>query len=194
MKTLLLALLLHTSPAPAVDAATTSAEAMRLSEEMRNLARRQAWKGVDRSYRSLEELGGALGFDEYMVGALAARQLGYTSQAYERLTHAARLAPSKEVVDWLFDIDSHYARVRLIGDGTGPATLTISEVPFDPMQARAIEAATEEAATLGDFIGMLPEGSYSFGGHAFVVKPGHAVDVVLPCKKKCKSGARVDIN
>ena len=194
MKTFLLALLLHTAPAPAADEATTSAEVMRLTDEMRNLARRQAWKGVDRSYRSLEALGGTLGFEEYMVGALAARQLGYTSQAYDRLTNAARLVPSKEVVDWLFDIDSHYARVRLVGDGTGPATLTTTEVPFDPMQARAIEAATEEAAALGDFIGMLPEGSYSFGGQVFVVKPGQAVDVVLPCKKKCKGGARVDVN
>jgi hypothetical protein len=194
MKVLLLALLLHTAPTPAADEATTSAEVMRLSEEMRNLARRQAWKGVDRSFRSLEELGGPLGFDEYMVGALAARQLGYTSQAYDRLTAAARLQPSKEVVDWLFDIDSHYARVRLVGDGTGTAALTVAEPPFDPMQARAIEAAVEEATTLGDFVGMLPEGTYSFGGQAFVVRPGQPVEVVLPCKKKCKGGARADLN
>ncbi|MCK6519672.1 hypothetical protein L6R46_32010, partial [Myxococcota bacterium] len=113
--------------APAVsarDEAYRKAEAKRLSDELEKLVRRQAWAGAARTYVELEALGLPLGVDDLYAGALTARQLGEMALVYERLLAAAKLDGRREIVEWLWAIDTGYGRVTVAGDPDAPPTLS----------------------------------------------------------------------
>ena len=88
---LIVALLLGgttSGPAMAMSKAEAKAEHVRLSEDMRRLAKRAHWRGVDRSYRSMEGLlkkDVVLRYDDHFLGAQAARELGNVTLVYRRL-------------------------------------------------------------------------------------------------------------
>lgn len=162
-------------PAQAKDEA--EAEADRLSGEIEKLASRQVWTGVERKYRDLERLGTELSFDDLMHGATAARELGDVEHCYQRLKAAAKLEPSKDVVDWLWDIDNSYGHVELLTVPSRSAELAPAEMPFDPNQRKAVTAAIDSAKQDGIFVGMLPKGKYSFATQSFEVEPGLSVRI-----------------
>jgi len=153
------------------------AEEIRLTEELRALAQRQAWAGVDRIYRQLDERAAPLEYPELLAGATAARALGDAASARDRLLAAARLNATREVIDSLAAIDTHYGPVELNTTGRGPTILQAEDLPFDPEQRAAIEAARLAVARTGQFRGLLPQGRYVFGGEAFEVRPGIAVRI-----------------
>lgn len=167
--------LLTASPAWAKDA--TEAEHQRLSDEIEKLAKRQVWTGVERKYRDLERLGTELTFEDLMYGATAARELGDVKRSYDRLKLAVKLEGTKEIVDWLWDIDNNYGTVELLTVPSRAAELSISEMPFDPNQRKAVEAAQQSAEQDGIFVGMLPKGDYVFATQRFAVEPGVSVRI-----------------
>src|SRR6185436_19082170 len=119
------------------DRAALEAEHTRLSEEMRMLASRNAWRGVEDSYGKLEALherGVELSVDDAWYGAQAARSLGDLSAAYARLKTAQSLGSNDAIDQWVAEIESSYGRVELSVDGhyQGPFALTPAEMPFDP--------------------------------------------------------------
>ena len=158
------------------------AEHERLSDELERLASRQVWPGVERKFQELEGLEVELTTDDYLYGAYAARELGDVGAAYERLQAAAREGGSKEIVDWLWDIDHNYGHVELLMVPTRPAELTANEMPFDPNQRKAVEAAIRSTKADGIFVGMLPRGSYDFAGQPFTVDPGVSVRIEVSPK------------
>ena len=105
-----------------------TAERLRLEEEMKRLAQRNAWAGVERKYNELLALNIDLPFDDHQVGAQAARSLGKTLEVYERLLRAQKIQASDEIIQELAAIDSQYGRVELgkVNDafalGLGPST------------------------------------------------------------------------
>jgi len=175
LASLLLVVALGSRPAAAKDEA--QAEHDRLSDEIENLAQRQVWTGVERKYRDLERLGDPPTVEDLMFGATAARELGDVEHCYQRLKAAAKLKEDRQVVDWLWDIDANYGHVELLTVPSHTAELSASEMPLDPNQRKAVEAAITSAETDGIFVGMLPKGNYTFATQSFQVDPGVAVRI-----------------
>lgn len=172
MRRAFLALALILSP-PAWAGDASSAEHVRLSEEMRNLARRQVWKGVERNFLAIQAMGREPSHSDLLNGAHAARALGKVGAAYERLRAAAKIEADKAVIDSLWAIDQHYGRVELSGrKGT---ELDRADLPFDPMARVSIAYAVGELAEHGRFVGALPLGTYTLDGAEFQVGLDHTV-------------------
>lgn len=153
------------------------AERVRLSEEMKRLSSRNAWRGVDESYRRLEALeakGVVIGYKDHWLGAVAARELGDLNAVYVRLRKAKAVENTEEVNGWLSDIVANYGPVKLKVDPKfgGDASLAVSEMPFAPDQRRAIEAAQQALASSRGYDGLLPLGAYTFGGEGFTIVAG----------------------
>lgn len=155
------------------------AEYYRLHDECIKLARRQLWPGVERLYLEMEATGAALVYEDYLAGAMAARDAGDVLLAYERLTAAAKLNGTREVIDWLWSIDTAYGRVELRTEPLGPAELSVAAMPMLPDQRAAIEAAQRQLRESGSYDGMLPAGTYTFAGQEFSVTPGPKEVLIL---------------
>jgi hypothetical protein len=153
------------------------AEHARISDEMDRLAERKAWTGVDRLYRKLETLQVEPSLNDYMLGAYASRELGEVIEVRDRLKSAARTHQSKEIVEWLWKIDNTYGRVELVSVPPRSTTLEAGVMPFDPDQRKAVEAAIRSVSDDGMFVGMLPEGEFTFSGQQFKVEPGISVRI-----------------
>ncbi len=168
----------NAEPVDAADAELLTPEARqaeynRLAEEIQRLARRNAWAGVERYYAQLEATGVPIEFDELVTGAHAARALGDARHMRERLDTAKDLRESRDVIEWLAQIDADFGAVTLLCDPEWkhrPA-LSTEAMPFDPNLARAVQFAIKQVADSCTFEGLLPAGAYRFGDHAFQVKP-----------------------
>jgi hypothetical protein len=182
--TLLLAALLSCLAGPAWAKDVAEAEHERLSEEMKQLAERRVWSGVERNYQELVALGVPLTLEDYLQGAYAARELGQVKAVHERLTAAAKLKPRKDVVDWLWDIDNNYGVVELVATTGRHAELSAAEMPFDPNQRKCVEQAIERARDDNTFVGMLPKGEYTFAGQKFTVEAGLSVRIEVSPKQR----------
>jgi len=174
---------------PASVSAEARAEAERLSDDLEKLAERQVWAGVEHKYEDLAALGVPLEQRDYLYGAYAARELGDVAAAYDRLQAAARMGGSKEIVDWLWDIDHSYGNVDLLMVPPRATELACDEMPMDPNQRKAVEAAVRAAKATGTYRGLLPQGKYSFGGVAFQVEPGVSVRIEVNPRVRKKGPA-----
>ncbi len=168
------------------------AEYYRLHDECQKLARRQVWAGVERLYLEMEATGAVLDYDDYLAGAMAARDAGDVLLAYERLTEAAKLNGTREVIDWLWSIDTAYGRVELRTEPLGSAELSVAAMPMLPDQRAAVEAAQRQLKESGTYTGMLPAGTYTFAGQEFTVTPGpkEVMILVRPAEDPKKRGPK----
>ncbi len=170
--------------APAAQAGSVdAAEHVRLTEEMRRLAKRNAWKGVEAAFvklKELEERGVELSYEDYYLGAQAARALGDINAVYKRLKAAAKEEGSKEVIEWLSDLDGTYGQVALVSKRKKGVELKAVQMPFAPDQRAAIEVAMSRIAEHGRYKGLLPQGKYHFGDELLnVVAGGEVLNLVL---------------
>lgn len=161
-----------------------TAEADRLSGEIRTLSARQVWTGVERKYGQASKLGVPLSGGVHLIAAYAARERGDLLDVYERLSRAAAQSPTKEVVDWLWDLDHNYGRVQLNAGRKGTADLSPAQMPLDPNRRQAVTAAVKACKSNGEFEGLLPRGDYLFGGQTFRVEPGISVRVEISPKAR----------
>jgi len=146
----------------------SQAEYHRLSSEIRSLAKRSHWMGVDHAYVQAMATGAALAFGDHMAGASAALAIGDVGSARERLMAAKDVEVERGVIETLWSIDTHFAEVHLTADRG--ADLRIEEMPFNPQQANAIGYAQERVRDTGEFRGYLPAGSYTLAGASFAVQ------------------------
>lgn len=175
------------------NAEAAHAEYVRLSQELEKLASRNAWPGVERTYTDLVATGVSPSFDDHMYGAHSARELGDISAAHTRLLAANAIKEDKQVLDWLWEIDSTYGQVFLAAD-PGATELKAEVMPFEPDQAHAVEFAAAKIAETGMFEGYLPQGKYTFGDFEVNIQPRQSPrvdlrtgdDVKPPKKKKTK--------
>ena len=177
-------LLLTTLTAAAQSDEVREAEHVRLSETMRRLAGRNAWEGVDRRYRQLDELALVLSYDDHYIGAQAAWALGDADSARMRLERALTIGADDGVKQWLAEIHHNYTTVQLSGSGA----LTIAEVPFAADQRAALAYAEVQLGEESMFIGMLPNGRYTFGEHAFELFPGCPTVAIGKSKERSRRG------
>lgn len=163
-----------TDPSDGTAAAATDtaaqAEYIRLSQELEKLATRNAWPGVVRTYDALIATGVAPKFEDHLIGAHGARAIGDITSARQRLLLANELREEREVIDWLWEIDSTYGQVYLACDA-GKGQLQAEAMPFDPDQAHAVEFAAAKVLENGVFEGYLPQGKYFFANVEVKVQP-----------------------
>ncbi|MFT4626572.1 MAG: hypothetical protein ACI8PZ_005249 [Myxococcota bacterium] len=173
------AIALAVALAPVVaTAACDEAERLRLSDEAKKLAQRNAWSGVERAYSNLNATDCVLTLDDHLNGAQAARSLGKVFEVYQRLGRARELDQRSDLVEEMESINQIYGRVEIIGDPRFRPALIRETMPFAPDQRKAIEYAIEVVANTGSFKGMLPRGEYDVSGKAFVVEAGEEFQVV----------------
>ncbi|MFN7143089.1 MAG: hypothetical protein ACK4YP_04890 [Myxococcota bacterium] len=189
--TVLLALVFAIGTASAGSA--LEAEHVRISGDIEQLANRQLWPGVEKKFAELKKLGVEPSFEDLLHGAYAARALGNAQNVYDRLKVAARIKGTREVVDWLYVIDANYGQVELIATPPRGITLETSEVPFDPDQRTAVEAAAERVKKEGTFSGLLPRGTYTYAGQQFTVEPGINVRIEVSPKMKKTDGELIRV-
>ena len=178
-----LVMLVASAPAFAADAAA-EAEHTRLAEEMRRLAGRNAWRGVDIAYRNMLELeskGVQLSYDDHWVGAQAARDLGRITDVYDRLIRARATEKREECQNWINQIDASYGRAKVAVDDRweGEANLAPKQVPFAPDQRAAIGAAQGILKNTGLYEGLLPYGEYTVGDKTFTVTAEGVAELTL---------------
>ncbi|MCC6966854.1 MAG: DUF4157 domain-containing protein [Nitrospira sp.] len=181
------------------------AEVQRLAQELNQLAAKNAWAGVDRTYRQLETLGDgvfALATDPaalHFFGAQAARNLG-DIRRYKSLVQRAKtalLAAGRPADDAqlqtleaeLTAIDQAYGAVSIAprskrsadakkGETVGPE-LVPAAMPFAGDQRESVERARTQILETGSFSGLLPAGAYTLGAESFTVIAGTNVPEVL---------------
>jgi hypothetical protein len=160
------------------------AEHIRLTEEMRRLSKRNAWKGVEAAFVELEQLRDKrdveLSYEDYWLGAQSARAMGDINAVYNRLKLAAKADGTREVIEWLSDLDTNYGQVVLESKKKEVVALTPAAMPFAPDQRAAIEAAQAQVAEGGEYSGLLPKGAYTFGPESITVVAGaDPIELVL---------------
>lgn len=178
----------------AISKAEAEAERVRLSEEMNRLAKRSAWRGVDRTYRSLAPLvkkGVQLTFEDHYLGAQAAREMGNVTLVYRRLLLARGVRVDSDVTNWLADILRQYGEVELIIPERfkGQANLAVAMMPLQPDQRSTIGRAQQRVTEGRSYDGLLPSGEYTFGPHTFTVVAGGDT-IVLNLDKKGRGEVR----
>ena len=199
--------------APAWGATAAEAEHIRLSEEMRKLASRNAWRGVEAKYNQMKELekkGVALSAADHLLGVQAARQLGSVYDVYLRLQAANALEPSPDLQGQIANIEANYGLVKLDVDDKfkGEFPFKPERMPMDPFKRTAIETAQKNVAEGRKFIGMLPNGRYTLGPRTFdvtkdatervevylaPVRKGKKADPGATAQVRKRQGLRVDV-
>ncbi len=179
--------------APAYAGEVERAEHVRVSEEMRRLAQRNAWFGVDQGYRKLEALvakGEVLSGKEHMFGAQAAQALGDITSARVRLVRARDAGLAADAAPMLEMIDGNYGTltVRFDKKYVGAAALVSKEPPFAPDQRACLDYVTKVLATRAAFEGLLPLGPYELDGQAFTVTREAPVTLALAPTVAAKGG------
>jgi hypothetical protein len=167
------------SVAVAAPSAAAEAEHTRLAEEMRNLAQRSAWRGVDAAYLRMLPLvkkGVVLTVEDHYLASQAARDLGRINVQYTRLLRAEAHADAKtipEVASSLEQIRATFGEVSLGYDPKFPESrsLSIAVQPFAADQRNAIAVAQKKLEQNGEFEGLLPYGKYSYGPLDFELTP-----------------------
>ncbi|NCG20428.1 MAG: hypothetical protein GWP91_15575 [Rhodobacterales bacterium] len=151
------------------------AEYVRLAQELEKLAARNAWVGVERTLLAMEVTGVPLDFASLLAGAHAARDKGDAAAVRARLERASKIKEQKDVLEWMWEMDTYYGKVFLTCDDVKKqskrATLETSAMPFDPSQANAVRFAINVVDETCFFEGLLPGGDYRFGVQEFTVKP-----------------------
>jgi len=187
----MLALVLYLTLAPCLASEDRSAqvsEHQRLHVELERLAAKQAWSGVERTWRDLLATGVDPEDGDRITAAQGALALGDLSAARERLLPVATRTEDRDVIETLYRIDHDYGRVRLVGS----TELVIEERPFLPEAAAAVAFAAQRVAEEGRFEGHLPPGRYRYGMEIIEVVPGEAVELDLsePARRRRRRPVR----
>ena len=198
-KSLLVLASLFAVSTPAFAGEVERAEHRQISEEMERLAQRNAWTGVERNFvqlLELQEAGEVITYEEWHLGAQAARALGDMGSCRDRLAQAVKLEGKEEDIAWLEQIDKSYGPVALRSvDKESVPTLSIAAMPFAADQRAALEYAQKTLADDRNFRGLLPPGDYTFeaGGvtETFTVAAGslEQIDIKLTPSGEGGTGA-----
>jgi len=164
------------------------AERYRLQAEMDRLARRNVWKGVERTYGELLALQVALTTGDHLLGAQASQSRGEMLQAMQRLQEAVKVgeaahaaedgaeseppsdSPLAEAKRTLEVFTSRYGMVDIAVDKSRIAMLVRTDgMPFSAQERESIVYARDHVVKDKIFKGLLPIGNYMIDGEKFEV-------------------------
>ena len=170
-----------------VAVACDQGEWIRLSDEQRKLANRNAWTGVERAYQAMVRTGCTLTAPEHVLGGEAARHLGNTLNYVERLQSAQQVTADPGIAGQIELVGRRFGRVRIVAKPRKPPELVPVEMPFAPEERSSIQYAQRQMADTGSFDGLLPLGNYQVGGEPFEVRRGGGVVEVILTDQKVRS-------
>jgi len=156
-----------------------TSEYHRLAQELSTLAGRQAWTGVERTYRAMVALGVPMTAADHRRAADAARSRGDITALRERLAASVRLEENRDAIETLWSIDAGMGRARL----EGAVELRVVEGVWLPEAVAAVDFAAEQLAREGVFEGYLPPGTYRFGELTVVIVAGEELQRVHPAPR-----------
>ena len=182
---------------PAYGGEDVAAELYRLEAEMDRLARRNVWKGVERTYGELLALNVPLATGDHLLAAQASQSRGEMLQAMERFEAAVKAGEVKELADGAGSVDgsdpadpadpvpdsplaeakrtlevftSRYGRVDILIDKSRIAMLVRTDgMPFSAQERESIVYARDAVVNRKLFRGLLPVGNYMIDGEKFEV-------------------------
>jgi len=166
------------------------AEVVRLAGELDKLAKRNAWKGVEKTYKEIEKLGFRGLLDPasiHEMGSQAATVFGDTQARLIRLKRAGLSGGEESVAGALELLEEQWGEVNIRParppetrqekkDFVGPE-LQPEQMPFAPDQRKAIETAMAQIEATGIYKGLLPLGAYTLGTEGFLLAEGAQVDI-----------------
>jgi hypothetical protein len=162
----------------------TKATRLQIEEEMKKLAAKNAWAGVETNFQKLIDLKADIPYDDWFLGSQAARNLGKTWEMYQRLEAAVKLKPSDEIQRELDGIDERYGRLKISGNARKHPTMTAAVMPFAPDERKSVEYAMDYVLNTGSFEGMLPLGDYNYGTLKITVAAGKTFQEIDGTKVK----------
>lgn len=162
----------YTAPAPEQEGAFRHAEYSRLTDRLRYLSKKNNVNATRKIYTDLEALGMPLAYADLIIGAQLFRSEGNIAASYLRLTQAARIEGTREVIDWLVGIDSEYGRVILRVEKGLEEGLGNEQAIILPDKKAALNYANSELSKNLMFEGFLPRGSYTLANQSFEVRTG----------------------
>lgn len=172
MRTLALLPLLLALAGPAT---ASEAEHYRLGQELRRLAERNAWKGVERVYEQMTALGEPLRARDHLLGYQAARARGDVEVAWARLERALAASGDPDTLEAVrAERESLGARFGRVAIEVVPPRLDVLvayETPFATEERQALERARSTLLAEHRFEGLLPVGRYMVDGEVFEVLP-----------------------
>jgi hypothetical protein len=154
------------------------AEHIRLQEEMKKLAARNAWHAVEAAYQKMLALEGeVLTYEDHWLGAQAARDAGNATAWKARLKAAQAQKDTSDVQASLSEVGANYGSLLVAIDpkNTESCELKAAAIPFAPDQVANIRFVANQIKALKSFDGLLVQGNYT-----------------LTCKEKGASEARVE--
>lgn len=161
-----------TSPAE-IEAANASAEAERQRAMMEKRAQKNAWSGVEAAYKKLTELEVEFSADDHMIGADAARNVGDSWKAYQRLVLALKLDNERQDAhDTMRTYRESFGRLTIRRVEATGIEFSKVEPPFTPDARASVSYATTRLLESGGFDGMVPVGEYKLGDSDVLVVPG----------------------
>ncbi|MEC7987991.1 MAG: hypothetical protein VX278_22680 [Myxococcota bacterium] len=173
-----LALIVVSSAAYADSEAELKAERRRLSEEMKKLAKKSLWSGVDKKYRQILKLKKVSpSFRDHYLGSQAAYNIGNMGASYKRAKLGYELGKDNENAKE--KAEELRSRIKVIEDSYAPvrievsksykenSDLNIKEIPFMPEEQDAVKYAQKAIKENKRFKGLLPFGEYSIGDKQF---------------------------
>jgi len=178
MLLLALSIALAGPPVSADDPAAIKAEAVRLVAEIKSHAADGKSAGVEREYRRLLSLGVRVDPELHVLAADVARNQGDSLKALARLYRVpAGSRQSAQVQAFRENLLERYAYVRV---SLKPGVEV--EVPslFSPDEARAAQRLAEVVSESGVYIGLVPEGDYSFDGRRYRFSARKAFQIPPP--------------
>lgn len=126
-----------------------TSEKIRLNEEIRALAARGIWSGVERQFRAMQRTECELSSQDWHTGAEAARHLGNVD------LRLSRLIQGNANPDEIAFVESHFAPIEL--EGNLPCSLSVATLPFQPDAVAAIQFAKRQVEVSCHFDGWLPK-------------------------------------
>lgn len=186
--------------------AEDQAESVRLSEDMKRLSRRNAWRGVDEAYvkmLALEESGVPISHGDHVLGADAATALGDITGAYDRLKRSTKHRTTEDVAQRIAAIEEAFGVVSITVEAkfVGAHELRVTQMPFAADQRNAITKAQGQLAANRSYEGLLPYGEYIVGPKRFTLsKDGGPASITLTAEEGVQRergmafvGPRVDL-
>ena len=158
--------LLPAAEAADSSAAANKAEHVRLTEEMKKLAQRNAWSAVEANYQKLlvlQKAGEALGYDDHWLGAQAARDAGDATAWKQRLEAARSVKATDEVTASLQEVAANFGMVKITVDSRydGERVLSRPAMPFAPDQVANVRFVAARLKAGESYEGLLVVGAYT---------------------------------
>jgi hypothetical protein len=176
----------------AQDSAEIEAERNQIRSEMERFQRQQLWMGLNKKYQLLLETvekPTELLYEDHLMGAIAAQEMGELNTAIQRYEWLAVVEPTAQEIPWLEYLQSQTVYVGLEcpqrqdgSDGSYlPEEITFGMVnpPFEPELILAVNVAEEALKNDCIFKGNLPLGEYQFMGRTLPITEWDKLEVLV---------------